>query len=160
MSVFSLPYEPRRLQATEARLEAIYNAARKGLRGDTLALAAGMRPSEYRSLCEFDPLAALAEEKGRADGEMEMADVLHAAAREGDAKAALEILRHVHGWVAKQAVTVDATVTHTHKLHLEALQELAAKAPDVIEGQATEVAPPHHAPFQLDVPLPATDADE
>jgi hypothetical protein len=81
MSIFSLPYEPRRLQATEARLEAIYNAARKGLRGDTLALAAGMRPAEYRSLCEFDPLAALAEEKGRADGEMEMSDVLHTAAR-------------------------------------------------------------------------------
>jgi hypothetical protein len=70
MTIFSLPYEPRRLQATEARLEAIYNAARKGLRGDTLALAAGMRPAEYRTLCEFDPLAALAEEKGRADGEM------------------------------------------------------------------------------------------
>jgi hypothetical protein len=133
MSIFSLPYEPRRLQATEARLEAIYNAARKGLRGDTLALAAGMRPAEYRSLCEFDPLAALAEEKGRADGEMEMSEVLHAAAREGDAKAALDILKHVHGWVAKQAVTVEVnqTISITN-----ALQEAQRR---VIEGAAEAI---------------------
>jgi hypothetical protein len=128
MSIFSLPYEPRRLQATEARLEAIYNAARKGLRGDTLALAAGMRPTEYRTLCEFDPLAALAEEKGRADGEMEMSEVLHTAAQKGDAKAALDILKHVHGWVAKQAVTVEVnqTISITN-----ALQEAQRR---VIEG--------------------------
>jgi hypothetical protein len=128
MSIFSLPYEPRRLQATEARLEAIYNAARKGLRGDTLALAAGMRPTEYRTLCEFDPLAALAEEKGRADGEMAMSEVLHAAALDGDAKAALDILKHVHGWVAKQAVTVEVnqTISITN-----ALQEAQRR---VIEG--------------------------
>ena len=134
MSIFSLPYEPRRLQATEARLEAIYNAARKGLRGDTLALAAGMRPAEYRSLCEFDPLAALAEEKGRADGEMEMSEVLHTAAREGDAKAALDILKHVHGWVAKQAVTVEVnqTISITN-----ALQEAQRR---VIEGVAEPAA--------------------
>lgn len=128
MSVVSLPYEPRKLQATEARLEAIYNAARKGLRGDTLALAAGMRPDEYRSLREFDPLAALAEEKGRADGEMEMAGVLYDAARNGDAKAALDVLKHVHGWVAKQAVSVEVnqTISITH-----ALQEAQRR---VIEG--------------------------
>jgi hypothetical protein len=32
---------------------------------------------------------------------------LHKAAEEGDAKAALAILQNVHGWVAKQAITVD-----------------------------------------------------
>jgi hypothetical protein len=135
MSIFSLPYEPRRLQATEARLEAIYNAARKGLRGDTLALAAGMRPTEYRTLCEFDPLAALAEEKGRADGEMAMSEVLHAAALDGDAKAALDILKHVHGWVAKQAVTVEVnqTISITN-----ALQEAQRR---VIEGVAEAATP-------------------
>jgi hypothetical protein len=128
MSIVSIPYEPRKLQATEARLEAIYNAARKGLRGDTLALAAGMRPEEYRALREFDPLAALAEEKGRADSEMEMAGVLYTAARDGDAKAALDVLKHVHGWVAKQAVQVEVnqTISITH-----ALQEAQRR---VIEG--------------------------
>jgi hypothetical protein len=49
MTFYSLPHEPRRLQATEARLDAIYQAARKGARGDTLALAAGMTPREYRA---------------------------------------------------------------------------------------------------------------
>ena len=157
MSVFSLPYEPRRLQATEARLEAIYNAARKGLRGDTLALAAGMTPQEYRALCQFDPLAALAEEKGRADGEMEMAGVLREAALNGDAKAALEVLKHAHGWVAKQAVQVDAKVTHTHMLHLEALQALASKPHEVIEGRADEVAA---LPTSLPLDLVTQDARE
>ena len=42
----SLPYEPRKVQATEARLDAIYNAARLGLKGDSLALAAGLLPSD------------------------------------------------------------------------------------------------------------------
>ena len=134
MTVFSLPYEPRRLQATEARLEAIYNAARKGMKGDTLALAAGMTPTEYRALCQFDPLAALAEEKGRADGEMEMAGVLYDAARQGDAKAALDILKHVHGWVAKQAVQVEVNQTISIT---SALQEAQRR---VIEGLAEEAA--------------------
>ena len=46
----SLPLTVRKLEATEARLESIYNAARMGLKGDSLALAAGMLPTEYRQL--------------------------------------------------------------------------------------------------------------
>jgi len=103
----SFPYEPRKLQATEARLEAIMKAAKRGLKGDALAIAAGMTPTEYRQLCLFDPIAEFAEMKGRADGELEMSEVLHTAAKEGDAKAALAILQHVHGWVAKQQINVD-----------------------------------------------------
>lgn len=107
MTWHTIPHEPRKLQATEARLDAIYQAARHGLKGDTLALAAGMQPAEYRQLCQFDPLVELAEQKGRADGEMEISGQLHAAARSGDAKAALAILQHAHGWTAKQEITVD-----------------------------------------------------
>lgn len=103
----SLPLTIRKIEATEARLNRIYDAAKLGLKGDTLALAAGMRPEEFRQLCELDPLAQMAVQKGKADGEMEMSQVLHAAAREGDAKAALEILKHQHDWVAKQQVQVD-----------------------------------------------------
>ena len=116
----SLPYEPRQVQATEARLDAIYNAARKGLKGDTLALAAGLLPAEYRRLCQFDPLAELAELKGRADGEMLASDQLHQAAASGDAKAALDILRFVHGWQARQAIdiNVDQQISITHALKL------------------------------------------
>ena len=107
MTWHSIPHAPRKVQATEARLDAIYNAARRGLKGDTLALAAGLLPSEYRQLCQFDPLAELAELKGRADSEMEISGALHDAARAGDAKAALEILKHTHGWVAKQQINID-----------------------------------------------------
>jgi len=57
----SFPYEVRQLHATEARLEKIYNAARLGLKGDSLALAAGMLPTEYRQLTMLDPIAEMAE---------------------------------------------------------------------------------------------------
>jgi hypothetical protein len=103
----SFHYEPRKLEATESRLEAIMSAAKIGLKGDALALAAGMTPTEYRQLILFDPIAEYAELKGRAEGEREMAQVLHTAAKEGDAKAALEILKHQHGWVAKQQLSID-----------------------------------------------------
>lgn len=102
----SLPYTPREIKATEARIQRIYDAARLGLKGDSLALAAGLLPVEYRRLCQFDPHARLAEEKGRADAELEMSGLLHEAARGGDSKAALAILTHVHGWVAKQQIDV------------------------------------------------------
>jgi hypothetical protein len=106
----SIIYEPRpALRATEARLEAIYNAAKKGLKGDNLALASGMLPEEYRRLCQNDPVAEYAEMKGRADGELAASEQLHAAAAAGDYKAALAILQHAHGWVAKQQLQVTQT---------------------------------------------------
>lgn len=103
----SYVYEPRKLEATEARLQRIYDAAKLGLKGDTLALAAGMRPTEYRQLTMLDPIAEYAEQKGKADGEMELSAILHKAAADGDAKAALEILKHQHGWIAKQQLSID-----------------------------------------------------
>ena len=120
MSYHSLPYEPRRLEATEARLEAIYDAAKLGLKGDTLALAAGMLPVEYRRLREFDAAAEFAELKGRADSEYAVSRVLHDAAQAGDAKAALDILKHSHGWVAKQAldINVDQRISITQALEM------------------------------------------
>ena len=137
----SLPYEPRPLTATEARLEAIYNAARMGLKGDTLALAAGMTPTEYRRLCQMDPVAEYAEQKGRADGELAMATVLNDAAAQGDAKAALEVLRYAHGWAAKQAIEV----TVDQKISITAALEQAQQR--VIDLVATELAeePPRAA---------------
>jgi type II secretory pathway component PulJ len=107
MTFKSLPFAPRKIRATEERLERIYEAASLGLKGDALALASGLLPTEYRQLCELDPVASLAEMKGRADSEREAAAQLREAARNGDAKAALSILQHTHGWVAKQAISVD-----------------------------------------------------
>ena len=105
----NLPITTRQLKATEGRLQSIYDAAKRGLRGENLALAAGMLPTEFRRLCEMDPMAALAEQKGRADAELEMSNTLYEAALNGDAKAALEMLRHKHDWVAKQQVQIDVT---------------------------------------------------
>ena len=134
MNFHSLPYEPRALKATEARLEAIYNAAKVGLKGDALALAAGMLPMEYRQLVQFDPIAEYAEQKGRADGEREMATTLYTAAREGDTKAALDILKHVHKWTAPQSVQVQVEQRISI---LAALEEAQTR---VIEGQILDAS--------------------
>ena len=137
MTWHSIPHEPRRLTATEARLDAIYDAARRGLKGDTLALASGLLPTEYRQLCQFDPLAELAELKGRADGEMELSGLLHDAARGGDAKASLEILKHVHGWTAKQEISVDVyqKISEQKISIIAALEDARAR---VIEGSVLD----------------------
>jgi hypothetical protein len=107
MTFYSLPFTPERVEATEARLEAIYEAAKYGLKGDSLALKAGLTPAQFRRLQEFDPLVEMAELKGRADGEYLAAKTLHDAAADGDATAALNILKHQHGWVAKQQIDVN-----------------------------------------------------
>ena len=132
MSFQSLPFSPREIRATEKTLQAIYDAARLGLRGDSMALAAGLLPVEYRRLTQLDPIAQMAEEKGRADAEAEAAGQLREAARGGDAKAALALLTHVHGWVAKQQVQIDVQ----QRISITAaLQEAESR---VIEGRVLQ----------------------
>ena len=138
MSFHSLPLVLNEVRATEAVLNRIYDAAKLGLKGDNLALAAGMVPRTYRQLCELDPLAQLAEQKGRAEGELLASKQLHKAAEEGDAKAALAILQNVHGWVAKQAITVDVNQQISI---LGALAEAERRAADVIDVIAHEPSP-------------------
>jgi hypothetical protein len=139
----SYVYEPRKLEATEARLERIYNAAKLGLKGDTLALAAGMMPTEYRQLTQLDPIAEMAELKGKADGEMLASQQLHQAAADGDSKAALEILKHAHGWVAKQQLSIDVE----QRISITAALEQAQQR--VIEGVFKQVDDAELAPVQL-----------
>ena len=150
----SLPYAPRELKATEARLQAIYDAAALGLRGDSLALAAGMLPAEYRRLCQMDPLAEMAEAKGRADSEVEAAGQLRDAARNGDSKASLAILQHVHGWVAKQQVQVDV------KQQISVIAALQEAESRVIEGRVLSATPAalSHTPAPT-TPAPALTAE-
>jgi len=107
MTFQSLPLTARTLVATEARLQRIYDAAKLGLKGDALALAAGMLPTEFRRLCQMDPIAEMAEQKGRADAEKELAAVMMNAALAGDTKAALEVLKHRHDWQAAQKIQLD-----------------------------------------------------
>lgn len=128
MTFLSIPFSPREVKATESRLQAIYDAAKLGLKNDALALAAGMMPSEYRQLCQVDPVAEMAAQKGKADGEREMAQLLIASAKEGDAKSALAVLQHAHGWTAKQEISVDVY----QKISItQALQEAQSR---IIEG--------------------------
>jgi len=135
MTFYSLPFTPERPQATEARLEKIYEAAKYGLKGDSLALAAGLTPMQYRRLAEFDPLVEMAEMKGRADGEFNAAKTLYEAAADGDATAALNILKHQHGWIAKQQIDVNVDQ------QISVIGALERAQTRVIEGLYTDVSP-------------------
>lgn len=138
MTFKSLPLTARDIRATDAVLEKIYHASFLGLKGDSLALAAGMLPVEYNRLKEFDQMAQMAEQKGRADSELENSQHLLDAARNGDAKAALAILQHVHGWVAKQAISVEVDQ------RISVIDALRAAEGRVIEGAITEVIEQKH----------------
>lgn len=124
----SLPYEPRVIKATEAVLTRIYEAAKKGLKGDSLALAAGLTPYEYRTLVQLDPIAEHFEQKGRADGEAELAGIMMTAARGGDTKAAMDMLKYAHKWTAPQSVQVEVNQTISITAALEEAKQR------VIEG--------------------------
>jgi len=132
--MYSLPFAARKVKATPARLEKIYEAAKLGLKGDTLAIAAGMLPIEYRSLCQLDPHAEQAAMQGKADGEFEMSKMLHESASGGDAKAQLAILQHVHGWTAKSEVAITGAVEISITAALEAAR---ARVLTVLEDYGT-----------------------
>ena len=132
MTFLSIPFSPREVKATESRLQAIYDAAKLGLKNDSLALAAGMLPSEYRQLCQVDPVADMAAQKGKADGEREMAQELIKAAKDGDAKSALAVLQHAHGWTAKQEISVDV---YQRISITQALQEAQSR---IVQGTVVE----------------------
>jgi hypothetical protein len=76
--------------------------------------------------------------KGKADGEQENAALLQDAARQGDAKAALAILQHVHGWVAKQSISVDVD----QRISVLTALDMAQKR--VIEANALDVTDVPH----------------
>lgn len=111
--IYSMVYEPRVLRATEQRLDKLYEAAKNGLKGDSLAYAAGMTPLEFNQLKQMDPGVDQVIGKGYADAEMELSSIMMAEARAGDAKAALSILQHRHNWVATQQVKHEGGVNLT-----------------------------------------------
>ena len=132
MTFHSIPFTPRRVAATEQRLEAIYEAAKLGLKGDALALAAGLLPIEFARLCEIDPVADMAARKGKADGELTHARKLAQASEAGDAKASLAILQHAHGWSAKQEISLTVDNISISEV-LEAAKARAANVIDAID---------------------------
>jgi hypothetical protein len=131
---YNIAFEPRTVVATEARLQAIYNAAKAGLKGDNLALAAGLLPIELRQLQQLDPTAEMAEMKGRADSEMQAAAVIEKAIADGDSKMALEKLKHQHGWVAKQQINIDVE----QRISItQALEQANMRVLDVVDAPYT-----------------------
>lgn len=106
LKVYSAPLEaPKGVAADNDTLAAIYTAAKMGLKSeDTIAYNAGLTPAELRKLKSLDPRVAVALQAGKAEGELEMAMVLNDAARRGDPRSALEVLKHSHGWVATTAI--------------------------------------------------------
>lgn len=131
----SLPFTPREIRATESRLVSIYNGAHLGLKGERLAVYAGMLPAELERLRSLDPLVELAELKGRADAEAEAALTMQKAIRGGDTKAALAVLQHRHEWTAKQDLTIHAQPKS--ELELLTLEEVR----QLIDAQAIDVTP-------------------
>lgn len=150
-SFFSVPLAPTgvRPRANEREVERIYNAARLGLKGDALALRAGFMPDELRRLKGLDPAVELAILKGKADMEAEMAEVVVTAAQNGDYKAAMDVLKHAHGWSAATQVnvSVQGQISITEALSLanarvSNLPPLAGPSPTiqpVIDATYTEV---------------------
>jgi hypothetical protein len=57
-----------------------------------------------------------------------MSEVLHLAAKEGDSKAALAILQHQHGWVAKQQLSIDVEQRISITAALESAQSRVISA--------------------------------
>lgn len=160
MTFKSLPLTVREVKATEAVLERLYNSAKLGLKGDALALNAGLLPIEFRRLCQMDPIADFAVQKGWADQEAQMATVVRDAALSGDSKAAMDILKHRHDWVAKQQIQVDTTQQISISLALEqANQRVANAQADVIDVDAVQkldATPSPSVRQQLTVPRDAT----
>jgi hypothetical protein len=137
----SLPLTVREIKATEAVLNRIYEAARLGLKGDSLALKADLLPVELRRLQEFDPMAQLAEAKGRADAEAQLSEVMMNAALAGDAKVALDVLKHKHDWAATQHIQMDVSQ------QISILTALKQAEERVIEGIATDVTEAQQIPY-------------
>lgn len=137
MSFQSLPLTVREVKATEAVLERLYNAARMGLRGDALAYRAGLLPVEFRRLTQMDPAAEYAVAKGHADTEAAMAGVVLTAAQSGDAKMALEYLKHRADWTAAQKVEV----TGSQAISITLALEQAAARVDAAKADVVDVEP-------------------
>jgi hypothetical protein len=140
----SIPFEPRELKATPDVLEKIYAAAKLGIKGDALAFAAGLLPIEYRRLMALDQAASIAEAKGRADSEVEAAAVVRTAALEGDSKAAMALLTHLHDWMPKQQINIDikSQISIT-----AALQEAESRVIQgrILQGEAVALDAPQAA---------------
>ena len=89
-----------------------------------------------------------------------MATVVRDAALSGDSKAAMDILKHRHDWVAKQQIQVDTTQQISISLALEQANQRVANAqadvvdvepasPRLSQTQQTKLTIPDHAATEV-----------
>ena len=81
--------------------------------------------------------------RDRAEGEYEASELLHTAAQNGDSRAALAILQNVHGWVAKQQLSIDVEqrISITAALEQAQTRVIDALTNDVQEVEFKELNP-------------------
>ena len=157
MTFKSLPLTVREIKATEAVLERLYASAKLGLKGDALAVNAGLLPVEFRRLCQMDPIAEYAVMKGHADAEASMARVVQEAALSGDAKMAMEYLRHRADWTAAQKVEVTGSQAISITLALEQAQARLQAVEEVEDATPVQRLDVNRALHQALTPTHAND---
>ena len=132
-------FSTRQIKASEYVLDALYKKAYLGLKGDKLALAAQLRPEEFRQLRAHDANVDLVILKAQADAEARCATMLMTAAEEGDTAAALEILKHSHGWTARQEINMNITQDISITQALQAADLRIYQSHAVIEHEPQKV---------------------
>jgi len=118
---YSLDFTPKEVRATEETLDKLYEASVLGLKGASLAYHAGLTLREFRQIEQLDSRVEFAIVAGKADSEREMASVLRSAALNGDAKTALEVLKHKHEWASTQTIKQELTGANGGPVNLAAV---------------------------------------
>lgn len=130
--VFSLEYKSIDVKASDEVLNKIYDGSVLGLKGESLAYFAGLKPKELVQLEQLDDRIGLAKIAGKADQERELSSILMAASRGGDAKTAMEVLKCKHGWVSATVVKNEHTGANGGPIELSAV-DLRSFSDDEIE---------------------------
>jgi hypothetical protein len=102
--IYSIDATPKKLRTDQQTLDRVYEGAKLGLKMASMAYHAELTESELRQLEQLDPRVSEAISAGRADQEMELSRLMMDAARNGDSKSALEILKCKHGWISASVV--------------------------------------------------------
>ena len=130
--IYSIDATPKKLRVDQATLDLVYEGAKLGLKMASMAYKAELTESELRQLEQLDPRVSEAIAAGRADQETELSGLMMEAARNGDSKSALEILKAKHGWISAQVVKSEITGANGGPIALAAV-DLRSLSNDEIE---------------------------
>ena len=107
MTYLTLRNDIRPIKATELVLDKITKAAALGLKGDALAIAAGLRPHQLAQLIANDADVELIVQTAKYQKVVQLAERLDAASEGGDTKATMTLLNKLTDgdWEPKQTAT-------------------------------------------------------